>query len=59
MKSAEDFTIAQRKPKNGFKEKYEKKTQAIFNNYRPNDEIKVGEEVIECVQEYIYLRQKI
>ena len=30
-----------------------KETTAVFNNYIPNHEIKVEDEVIECVPEYI------
>ena len=31
----------------------------MFNYYTPNHEIQVDDEVIECVQECIYLRLKI
>ena len=36
-----------------------KKTKVMFNNYIPNHVIKVDDEIIERVQEYIYLGQKI
>ena len=35
-----------------------KKTKLIFNNYISENKIEI-DEVIECVQEYIYLGQKI
>ena len=34
-----------------------KKTKVMFNNYRPDHEIEVDDEVIKCVQEYSYLGQ--
>ena len=36
-----------------------KKFKEMFNNYIANREIKVDKEVIECIQEYINLGQKI
>ena len=36
-----------------------KKTMVMFNNYILDYEINVDYENIECVQEYIYLGQKI
>ena len=36
-----------------------KETKVMFNKYLPDLEIEVDEKVIECVQKYIYLRQKI
>ena len=36
-----------------------KKTKEMFNNYVQDHEIKIDDEVIECVQEYIYLGQKL
>ena len=36
-----------------------KKTKMMFNNYIQHYEIKILDEVIECVQEYIYLIQEI
>ena len=36
-----------------------KKTKVIFNNYILDHEIRIDDEVIECVQEYIYLAKKI
>ena len=35
-----------------------KKTKVIFDNYILIHDIKIDNEVIECVQEYIYPRQK-
>ena len=36
-----------------------KKTRMVLNNYIQDQEIKVDNEVIKCVQKYIYLGQKI
>ena len=33
-----------------------KKIKMMFNNYIPDHEIKINDEVIKCIQEYIYLR---
>ena len=36
-----------------------KKTKIMSNNYIADHGIKIHDKVIECVQDYIYLRQKI
>ena len=43
-------------PEGGPTGEYEK-TKMMFNNYITDHEIKTNDEVIECVQEYIYLEQ--
>ena len=35
------------------------KTKVMFNNYILCYEIEIDDEVIECVQEYTYLRQRL
>ena len=52
------FTIAKVRPKSGSKMNM-KKPEVMFNNYLLYYEIRLYEEVIECVQKYIYLGHKI
>ena len=36
-----------------------KKTKLMFSNYILGNEIKIDDEVIKCIQKYIYLEKKI
>ena len=51
--TTDDFAVAQRKPESGLKKMNMKKIKVMFNNYLLDHEDKI-DEVIECVQDYIY-----
>ena len=56
--TVDDFVVAQRKSETYLKIT-KKKINVMFSNYILDHEIKINAAVIKCVQQYIYLGQKI